>query len=143
MPNSVADRRTAPPPPAFNPAFIAIAVAAVLLVLFLLSGVGKGPSMISQVTVVNQTPYQVTVNVAGSAKGETTALGIVGPKATAQFGQVVDEGPTWYVGLTSGPVSGGTLVLSRQDLVANGWRIVIGPDIGARLGAAGLAPPPG
>ena len=116
--------------------------AALVIAAVAWTAVVTGPSKVGTVTVRNTTPFEVTIVMSPSPRGDVTPLGIVAGQRTVAFNDVVDQGRTWYFHLASGGVDGGTLVRSRADLVHDGWTIVVDGQADGRFRAAGLFPDP-
>jgi hypothetical protein len=116
--------------------------AAIILTFVLLSFLNKGPHKISQVTVTNNTPYDLQIDLSGQAKGSTTPLGIVSAMRTTEFPDVIDVGSTWHISVTSQGHDADDLVIPRSQLKSQGWKLVFGADVTAKLHQAGLQPSP-
>jgi len=122
---------------------VAAVAAGIVAVLVLVMRLDAGPHTIRMVTVTNDTPYDLTINVSGQAGGSTTPLGIVPARTTAQFPDVIDQGATWYLDVRSEGRAGAELTMSRTELTAEGWHLEFGAAVTARLGRAGVVPTPG
>lgn len=122
----------------------AAAIAAVVVVAFiLLSFLNTGPRKIALITVRNDTPYDLQIDLNGQAKGgSTTPLGIVPAKQTTQFPAVIDVGPTWHISVTSQGHNADQLVIPRRQLAAQGWHLEFGASVTGRLHQEGLEPSP-
>jgi hypothetical protein len=126
---------------------IAVLVAGALVALAVILGVSaavEGPSYVDRLTIRNDTPYALEIEVTGSDRDGWLDLGPVPPGARHDFGTVVDHGDQWVVRVSSGGTDGGQRVLSRSTLEGRGWVVTIGNDTSARLAARGAtAPAPG
>lgn len=123
---------------------IAVLVAGVLVGLAVVFGVSaavEGPSYVDRVTVRNDTPYAVDVQVAGADRDGWVDLGPVSPGARQDFRTVVDQGDRWVVRVSSAGTDGGQLERGRALLARDGWTVTIGDEVTARLVANGATPP--
>ena len=115
-----------------------VTVAALTFVV----GRSAGPPKIARLTFENPTVYAIDVEVSpGTATGWTSA-GTVRQQSTADVQEITDQGDVWLFRFTSQGETGGELRLSRSELEASGWRIVIPAEVGARLAEAGAPPTP-
>lgn len=118
-----------------------IGTACVVAVLFgLMSRLSSGSRMVSNLTVRNETAFDVTLDASGSSSGPATPLGVVGHQATENLGPLIDQGQVWYIHIASEGVDGGTIVESRADLARSGWAVVVGAGVESRLRSGGLTP---
>ena len=107
-----------------------------------LVGLSGGPSTVPRLTFENPTAYAIDIEVsAGSSSGWTSA-GSVRQRSTADVTEVIDQGDVWLFRFDSQGETGGELRLTRSELEASGWRIVIPTEVGARLIEAGAPPTP-
>jgi hypothetical protein len=130
--------RPAPSPVAVGPV-VAMAVAAALCLVTAAHLTADRPSFVSEVTVVNPTVYEVSVELGGDHGGHLDP-GTIRREHTATFEEVIDQGPRWVVRFSYGGVPAGEVSLSRAQLAAAGWRITVPPEVGERLRLAGLRP---
>jgi hypothetical protein len=89
----------------------AIAVAAFVGIQAVL----RGPELVDRVTVVNETPYLVDIEVTGNARDGWLELGPVSPGETHNFGSVVDQGGEWIFHITTGPHDGGRIPVTKAE----------------------------
>ena len=101
---------------------------------------GGEPSFVSEVTVDNPLVYKVNVQVRPGDGDGWSGLGTVRRETSKTVEEVVDQGPTWTFRFTYGGQLGGEMTVSRSELRADGWRILVPPDVGDRLRQAGLRP---
>lgn len=100
------------------------------------------PARVARVTFENPTAYALDIDVSpGTATGWTSA-GSVPQESTADVQEIGDQGDVWLFRFDSQGSSGGELRLSRAELRASGWRVVIPGEVGARLAEAGAPPTP-
>ncbi len=129
-----------------------IGLGAGVIVLGLLTAVAlafvvsrsTGPAKVARLTFENPTVYAIDVDVSqgtGSSAGWTSA-GSVRQQSTADVEEVTDQGDVWLFRFRSQGHTGGELRLSRAELEASNWRIVIPADVSTRLAEAGAPPTP-
>ncbi len=110
--------------------------------LALVVGRSAGPAKVARLTFENPTVYAIEIEVSpGTATGWTPA-GSVRQGSTVDVEEVTDQGDVWLFRFTSQGETGGELRLTRSELEASGWRIVIPPEVGTRLADAGAPPTP-
>jgi hypothetical protein len=117
-----------------------IAGAAILIVVLALVPLLRTPSLVSQVTLVNPTVYQVNVEATGSANDGWDDLGGVPREGEVVVEGVVNEGGRWTFRFTAGGVYAAEMTLSRADLEHDNWRVNIPVGIAVPLQDAGLSP---
>lgn len=101
----------------------------------------RGPAFVDRITIVNDTGFDVNVDVAGS-DGRVVGLKYVLAGETAVVRDVIDQGETWEFQFSYGGTDAGTLRRDRTSLERNDWRVVIPQAVEDRLTAAGHAPAP-
>lgn len=138
----VLSARRAPPirKSAVIPLLLALLVAAVVGLLFMTT---RGPHFVSRLSVVNPTAYQFDVDATNGNHKAWTSVGVVGPRTTEGFQDVVDQGDRWTLRFTYAGQPAGELSVSRQDLARDQWRVEVPVAFGEKLRAAGVNPPPG
>ena len=110
--------------------------------LALVVGRSAGPAKVARLTFENPTVYAIEIEVSpGTATGWTPA-GSVRQGSTVDVEEVPDQGDVWLFRFTSQGETGGELRLTRSELEASGWRIVIPPEVGTRLADVGAPPTP-
>src|SRR5260370_42217454 len=80
----------------------------------------RGPEFLDRVSVVNETPYLVDVEVNGSSRAGWLKLGPVTPGETHDFGSVVDQGEEWIFRISTGPNDGGEFSVEKAELERGG-----------------------
>jgi hypothetical protein len=115
-----------------------IAVSALLLSYM----APQGPRFVDSVTVVNNTPYLVDIEVTSHARGGWLKLGPVSPSVQHDFGSVIDQGDRWIFHVTAGPHDGGEFSLTKNELEQQRRRIAIPLEVHRRLETAGAVPHP-
>jgi hypothetical protein len=98
------------------------------------------PGFIDQVTIDNPDVHNVEIDVGDADRDRWLGLGTVPREASGTFQSVIDQGDTWVFRFQYGGVDGGEVVMSRDDLEGNRWRVRVPQEVGARLTQAGLGP---
>lgn len=112
------------------------------LALTFVVGRSAGPAKVARLTFENPTVYAIDIQVSGGTDGGWTSAGSVRQQSTADVEEVTDQGEVWLFRFDSQGQTGGELRLSRSELEASGWRIVIPAEVGTRLTEAGAPPSP-
>jgi hypothetical protein len=120
-----------------------VAAAALLAVLAFaaLAAALRGPAFVDEVTIVNDSPFDVHVDVRAPG-GRVLGLGTVPRGREMRFTSVLDQGDTWSFSFSSGDDDGGRVDLARRALERDGWRLTIPATTESRLERAGLSPAP-
>ena len=121
---------------------LAVAGAMGVAVLAATNAALRGPDFVDRVTVVNETPYLVDIEVTDRAGDGWLGLGPVSADASHTFRDVVDQGERWVFHVTSGPYDGGEFSRSKRELEQERWRVTIPVDVQRRLDATGAVPLP-
>jgi hypothetical protein len=100
----------------------------------------RAPGVVDQVTIENQDVHNLEIDVGDADRGLWLGLGTATREASRTFESVIDQGDTWVFRFLYGGVDGGELVVSRDNLEDNRWRVRVPAEVGARLTQAGLAP---
>ena len=130
-------------PPALRRSPQVGAAAAVVVLLLVLLGAGQlvsGPSFVDQVSVVNRTPFDLNVQVGGGHPDDAMLLTVAQPDQTTSVSDVVDQGSTWVFTISRGGVSAGSVRMTRSQLDADHWQVVIPSSFDAPLLANGQQP---
>jgi hypothetical protein len=101
----------------------------------------EGPAFVDEVTVVNESPFDLHVDVRGE-DGPVLGLGIVPRGRSTRFTSVLDQGGTWSFSLRAGGKDGGTVEVPRSSLERDGWTLTLPATVASRLERAGLPPSP-
>jgi hypothetical protein len=135
------------PRPRSGPALVRrdlrVAVFAGALLITAIAGVHaalRGPDFVERVTVVNETPYLVDIEITNDSRDAWLKLGPVEPRARHTFGNVVDQGGHWVFHVTTGQYDGGEFSLRRAELDRTQWRVTIPEDVRERLESGGAFP---
>ena len=101
----------------------------------------RAPATVDEVTVVNESPYDVHVEVR-SPGGPVLGLGTVPRDRSTRFTTVLDQGDRWSFAFTAGGEDGGTVEVPRTELEREGWTLVLPATVASRLEGTGLPPSP-
>ena len=110
-------------------------------VLISITAALRGPELIDRVTIVNDTPYLVDVEVTTGDQDGWVGLGPVSPGTRHSFQSVIDQGDRWVFHVTSGPYDGGEFAVSKRRLEEGDWRVIIPDHARTRLEADGAERP--
>ncbi len=102
----------------------------------------RGPSYVRQVTIVNPTAYQLEVDVGAPGANRVVGLGAIHREGSRTVEEVIDQGDQWVFRFSYGRQAAGELAAPRSQLEQDGWRITVPPEVGDRLGEAGIPPSP-
>jgi hypothetical protein len=97
-------------------------------------------SYVDNLTIENPTDYDLLVDVRREDSSAALRLGVVDKRTTAVREQVIDMGPVWVYQFRYQGVDAGELSISRADMEADDWKIVIPEAIGTRLQEQGIPP---
>jgi hypothetical protein len=119
---------------------VALAAAIIITALAGIQAALRGPEFVDRVTVVNETPYLIDIEITSAGGDGWLGLGPVSPDARHSFRSVVDQGDRWIFHVTAGPYEGGEFSLSKTELEREHWRVTIPVDVDRRLESSGAAP---
>jgi hypothetical protein len=134
MARPLSPRRTFPPV-----SVIALVIAGVLLCAAMAYAL-RDPEVVSSVTVENPGQLDVNVSVRSANDEGQLILATVPPTTSATNLDVLDMGDEWIFSFSSGGVDGGTMRVSRAELAADGWRIVVPESVIQRLASGAFVP---
>ena len=118
---------------------VLIGVAVVMAVALPMARLAVGePTSFRRLTVHNPTPYMINVEVRGADDGWLD-LGSFRREANRMVEELADQGRQWIFRFSYGGVEGGELVLSRDQLAREGWKVTVPTEVSERLRAAGLS----
>jgi hypothetical protein len=121
-------------------AVVLIAFAVVIAVAFPVARLAVGePTSFRQLTVHNPTPYLVNVDVSRAERDGWLDVGSFRREQDRTVEELVDQGRQWVFRFSYGGVEGGELVVSRQQLARDGWKVTVPTDVTERLRRAGLS----
>ncbi len=135
--------RSAPPALRRSPNVGGTAAVVVLVLVLLAAGrVVQAPSFVDQVNVVNRTPFDLNVQVNGGHPGDAMLVTVAQPGQTTAVNDVVDQGTTWVFTCSRGGVPAGTVRMTRSQLEARNWQVVVPGSVDEPLLATGQRPAP-
>jgi hypothetical protein len=114
--------------------------AAVFVGLAVIKEATRLPAFVPRLTVVNQTQYQVEVDVTGEERDGWLSLGGIRKGSTKRMFEIIDQGDRWVFRFHYGGEDGGELTVTAAELRADRWQVTIPPQVGDRLLAAGMTP---
>jgi hypothetical protein len=117
----------------------ALVIVALLAVALLSSSLRAGP-YVSRVTFDNSSAYSFEVTVASGSHSATTLLGNVAAKNDTSVHSIYDQGSTWTFRFASQDQSVGEVVMSRSDLVRDGWHVTVPDRFAQALASEGVPP---
>jgi hypothetical protein len=100
------------------------------------------PPTVKQVEFVNDSEYDLSIEVAGAAHDGWMGVVTAKAHATTTASEVSDQGPTWTFRFATQGLRGGELQLSRRDLERAQWRVEIPDRIAQKFRDAGARPSP-
>ena len=98
----------------------------------------RDPPRVPDVTIDNETPYDLTIKVSDRAGDAWMAFALVAAQSQTIVRSPIDQGSVW----TFSYGAGGEYPVDRSTLQAAGWHIHVPPAVPERLAAAGIAPSP-
>lgn len=119
----------------------ALALLTAVALAFVLDRSG-GPSTVPRLTFENPTAYAIDIEVSPGTGTGWISAGSVRQRSTADVTEVTDQGDVWQFRFRSQGETGGELRLTRSELEASGWRIVIPAEVGGTLAQTGAPPTP-
>lgn len=122
-------------------AVVVVAVVGAIGLTFVVS-LSSGPATVPRITFENPTPYALDIEVSPRPGAGWTSAGSVRQLSTADVQEVIDQGDMWIFRFDSQGETGGELRLSRAELAASDWRVVVPTEVGRRLAEAGAPPTP-
>jgi hypothetical protein len=97
------------------------------------------PTSFSHLTVHNPTPYIINVDVTGAERDGWLGVGSFRRERTRTVEELADQGRQWVFRFSYGGVEGGELVLGREQLARDGWKVTVPAQVTERLRVAGLS----
>lgn len=121
----------------FDPWVPITVLVALVLVALLASSLRSGP-FVDGVAFENHSDYAFEVAVAASPGGASTVLGNVAARGTTSVENVFDEGSRWTFRFSTQDRVVGDVVMSRDDLISSGWRVVVPARFAEALAGEGV-----
>ncbi len=97
------------------------------------------PPHLARLTVANPSVYHVNVEVTDSRRRSWLDLGTAGRERSKTVEELADQGRRWVFRFSYGGVEAGELVVSRDQLAHDGWRITLPAEVTERLRDAGFS----
>ncbi len=120
-------------------AIVLIGFAVVIGVAFPVARAAVGESASFQrLTVHNPTPYLINIDVTGAQRDGWLDVGSFGRERNWSVEELADQGRQWVFRFSYGGVAGGELVIRRDQLARDGWKVTVPREVRERLRAAGL-----
>ncbi|MCA1708151.1 MAG: hypothetical protein LC808_34705 [Actinobacteria bacterium] len=117
-----------------------IVLALAAAVVFALSRLGLGDTAsYRRLTVENPSPYIINVDVTGAKRDGWLDVGTVRRENRQTFEELADPGDQWVFRFSYGGVDAGELIVSRDQLARDGWKITVPGQATERLREAGLS----
>jgi hypothetical protein len=120
--------------------WIPLGVLAALLAIVLFRPLVEPGPFVGRVTVVNKSEYAFDVDVAGAKADDWMSLGTVGEKQSTDVAEVFDQGGTWTFRFRTQGLLAGQVAMSRADLKAAGWQLVVPDRFAEKLRADDVVP---
>lgn len=112
-----------------------------LLVLLLSACSGAAPA-VEEVTIVNETDYDVEVEVGADEDDGWLPLARVDARSTGSAREVFDQGDVWVFRFRHWGEPVEEMSLTREELDREGWRIEVPEKVAERLEQLGRPPAP-
>jgi hypothetical protein len=96
------------------------------------------PSRAPDITVDNETAYDLTIKVSDRAGDDWMGFALVNARSEVVVRAPIDHGSSWIFSFGAG----GEYSIDRADLEQAGWRMRVPEAVGERLAAAGVTPSP-
>jgi hypothetical protein len=89
----------------------------------------RGPEFVDHVTIDNRSALEVHV-VARGVDDTALGLAVVDPDQRTRLEAVLDQGDTWRFRLSRGRTDLGVITMTRDQLAAAGWNVVLPASLG-------------
>ncbi len=120
--------------------WIPIGVIAALLAIVLFRPLVEPGPFIGRVTVVNNSEYAFDVDVSGAKADEWMQLATAAERQSTGVAEVFDQGRTWTFRFSTQGIVAGQVVVSRAELKAAGWQLIIPDRFADQLRADDVVP---
>jgi hypothetical protein len=112
----------------------------VLVMVLWVAACAGPPPRVDRITIVNQTGYDLDVDVAGPERGGWLPVAIVEAHSERVAEEVIDQGEVWVFRFSHWGDPVGELSLTRAELEGASWRVEVPAEVEERLQR--LARPP-
>jgi hypothetical protein len=136
----IAERRTATDGRMGAGTVVTIVIAFAVLMVVAGSGVLSPPEHIERLTIENPHSWPANVDVRRAGAAGWTGVGVVSPKATHVYREVLDAGETWELRFGYAGEVLVTMTVGLEQLLANDWTVTVPASFAAAAEAAGLSP---
>lgn len=136
---AVATPRSRPRARSLRSVLATVAAATIGLVILGASCAGEQP--IDRLTIVNETPYDVEVQVTDAEKESWLTLGRAEHESSTVNDLVTDMGPTWVFRFHYGGRTVGEVTIDREELARARWRLEVPSAVAERMRELGFEPP--
>jgi hypothetical protein len=119
---------------------VTIAIALIVLMIVAGSGALSPPEHVEQLSVENPHDWPAHVELRRVGDGGWTGIGVVSPRSTHVYHDVLDVGGTWQFRFDDAGEALVTMIVSRERLAANDWTVTVPASFAAAAQAAGLSP---
>ncbi|HKY76031.1 MAG TPA: hypothetical protein VJS45_07820 [Acidimicrobiia bacterium] len=131
--------RPAPPRSRVGLAVVGVVAVGVALILLIMP-VLRLPSFVDAVTVSNPHFWHAEVDVGRPDGSRWIGLGQVGRGETVTFRDVIDPGEQWLFRFAYPGIEDTRVTISRTELEASDWAVMISDEFAERVRAAGESP---
>ena len=123
---------------------VAVVVGLALLALAMgpLSGLLEGPSFVDRIAFVNQSEYDIAVEVTSETRDGWLSVGTAQRRATSVRREIIDQGDVWIFRFAAQGETAGELRMTRAELEAAGWTVRLPDSVRDELRRKGAPPSP-
>jgi hypothetical protein len=118
---------------------VPVVVVVSLLVVAVIAPMLRSGSFVG-VTFSNPSNYSFEVAVSPTPEGARTVLGNVAANDSTSVTNVFDEGSSWTFHFSTQDRVVGEIVMSRDDLIRNGWHVAVPARYAQALVGEGVVP---
>jgi hypothetical protein len=119
-------------PSVYQAGGVGLLVIIAVLVMGAALALVHGPKFVDHVTFDNRSNLEVHVVARGADGDPALGLAVVDPDQRTRLDEVLDQGDTWRFQLSRGRSDLGVITLTRAELAAAGWNVVIPASLGRR-----------
>jgi len=121
---------------------VGAAIVAFVALVAITNIVFQDPTFVDRVSFVNQSSYDIRIDVTGGDGQGGMPLGVATQRCTTEFRLVIDQGSVWRIRFHAQGTEGGEVTVSRTDLERADWTFQIPDAVAADLTSRGTPPPP-